>query len=182
VHALVGIMPAMGIQADAISPELLAEGVLDGGALRVRNQRYKAIVLPHATVMPAGAVAVVKTLIARGFPVHFTNGVTSLTTAAEPVQIVGSSSRFDIPQDGAALSSAVASLRLPSPCGRLEGAYLNVIPGPAGSSFVTVMPVDPKRPVSGTVTCLGQTIEVKGTETLAIFRVDARPARVTKVF
>jgi len=181
VHRLIGVMPALGIQIDAISPDLLAEGVIEDGALRIRAQRYRALVLPHATVMPAKAVSVLRESIARGLPVHLTNGVTTLTTAGEPVRL-DATPRFDIPQDPDRLAAAVQAMKLPSLCGRLEGAYLNVIPGSAGASFVTVMPIDPKVPVTGTVTCLGQPIAVRDAGSLAIFRVDARPSRVTKVF
>jgi hypothetical protein len=181
VHRLIGVMPALGLQIDAISPALLGEGVLEGDTLRIRSERYRALVLPHAAVMPGAAVAVVRQLLARGVPVHFTNAVTTRTTEGERVSIAATP-RFDIPQDPDRLAAAVASLGLPSPCGRLEGAYLNVIPAPSGASFVTVMPIDPTVPVAGTVTCFGQRINVSATSALNIFKVDARPPRVTRVF
>ncbi|MDO8834462.1 MAG: hypothetical protein Q7V01_02650 [Vicinamibacterales bacterium] len=181
VHRLIGVMPALGLQSDAISPSLLGEGVLDGHTLRIRTARYRALLLPHAAVMPGAAVAVVRQLLASGFPVHFTNAVTTRTTEGERVSF-DATPRFDIPQDPGRLAAAVESLGLPSPCGRLEGAYLNVIPAPSGASFVTVMPIDPKVPVAGTVTCFGQPVNVSTTSALNIFRIDTRPPRVTRVF
>jgi hypothetical protein len=181
VYRLIGVMPALGIQADAVSPSLLGEAILDGGVLSIRKERYRALILPYATVMPEAAVAVVKRLIAQHFPVYFTNGVTTKTTAGASVAL-GAAPALDIPREVAALETAVATLKLPAACGRLDGAYLNVIPGRDGVSFVTVMPIDPGRAVTGSVTCLGQNVTVSGLETLGIFKVTAKGGTATRVF
>jgi hypothetical protein len=181
VYRLIGVMPALGIQADVVSPALLAEGRLDGTALRIRKERYRALVLPYAQVMPDAAVTLVKQLVARGFPLHFTNGAVTRTTSASPAA-VGAVPAFDIPKEAAALEAAVTSLKLPAACGRLDDAYLNVIPGRGGNPFVTVMPIDPGRAVSGTVTCLGQAITVESLGNLAVFRLGSGPGKALRVF
>jgi hypothetical protein len=182
VDRLIGAMPAMGVQADVISTDLLASGVLEGGVLRIRDQRYKAVVVPGARVVTPESLRVLDELKRRRFPLHFANDVPALTTGGERVDL-GVTPAFRIPAGADALESAIAALRLPSPCSRLAGAYLNVIPGASADEvFLTVMPVDPLRPVSGSVKCLGQTVSVDSTSTLAIYRVMAHKRNVRKVY
>ena len=127
VYRLIGVMPALGIQADVISPALLAEGTIDGAALRIRKERYQALVLPYAQVMPQAAVATREAAHRARIPgaLHERHGTTRTTAGATvaPLHEAGAG----LPRDAATLEATVTSLKLPAACGRLDGAYLNVI-------------------------------------------------------
>ncbi|MDD4361669.1 MAG: hypothetical protein PHF48_04445, partial [Bacteroidales bacterium] len=60
VHRLLGIMPALGIQADGISDALLTEGKLQKGKFIVREQEYSALLLPFAKIMTPEGLSVIK--------------------------------------------------------------------------------------------------------------------------
>jgi hypothetical protein len=182
VDRLIGAMPALGIQADVISVDLLAAGTLKDGQLAIRDQRYKALVLPNARVLTPEAVRVIAELRRKRFPLHFGGEPPSLTTTGERVTL-DAGPVFRIPSDATELAKAIEALRLPSPCGKLNGAYLHVIQGQTPSeAFLTVMPVDPKGVVSGKVRCLGQNVDVAETSTLAIYKVDGKKRAVSKAF
>ncbi len=182
VDRLIGAMPALGIQADAISVDLLAEGALKDGQLAIRDQRYKALVLPHARVLTPEAVRVLAELRRRRFPVFVGGEAPKRTTTGERVTL-DAGPVFRIPSDAAELAKVIEVLRLPSPCGKLDGAYLNVIQGQApGEVLLTIMPVDPKGTVGGKVRCLGQTVDVAPTCKLAIYKIDSKKRTAARAF
>lgn len=179
-HRLIGSMPALGVQADAISEDLLASGRLVNGALEIQGQRYKALLVPYARVVTPGSLVVLDQLKRERFPLHFVAETPAWTTRGERVQ-ASFGPAVELPSDAAGFTGAVEALKLPSPCSKLPGAYLNVLPGAsAGEVLLTVMPVDPKTAVSGELRCLNQRVRVERTDKLAIYKIDRSGAR--KVF
>ena len=182
VDRLIGAMPALGIQADAISVDLLALGRLENGVLRIHDQFYKALVMPYAKVVTPACLALLRELKKIGFPVHFINGVPMFTADGRIIQ-TDFKSIFDFPSDPARFKALIEALNLPSPCTKIDGAFLNVIPGSSPEEvFLTVMPVDPKVPVGGKVTCMGQEVLVDPTGSLAIYKIQKNKGGVVKVF
>jgi hypothetical protein len=179
-HRLIGLLPALGIQADAISPDLLASGEVVKDALEIQGQRYKAVVVPYGSVTTPGALRVLEDLRRRRFPLHFLAETPTWTIRGERVsQDFGQP--VSLPADSAGFAAAVERLHLPSPCTKLPGAYLNVLPGtPADEALLTVMPVDPRAAVSGELRCLGRLVRVERTDGLAIYRIGRSGVR--KVF
>jgi hypothetical protein len=182
VDRLIGVMPALGVQADVISNDLLASGRLDKGELSIGEQRYRAVILPCAKVITPECLAVVEVLKKKRFPVYFINDVPSLTTEGKKIR-TDFEPVFHFQPDVAALKSSIQALRLPSPCTGLEGAYLNVIPGSLKNEyFLTVMPVEPGAMVGGIMKCMGKIVAVKKTSQLSIYRIHAKKGDAVRVF
>jgi hypothetical protein len=182
ISRLIGAMPALGIQADAISMDLLASGRLENKTLRVRDQEYKAVILPYSNVVTPEALSVIERLIAARFPLHFLNDVPTLATNGDRVHL-NVKPAFHIDADTARLKTAIEALKLPSPCSKLDGAYLNVMrDSETDDVFLTIMPVDPMKPVSGKVVCLGRDVIVPETHGLAIFKMREKATGAIRVF
>jgi hypothetical protein len=81
---------------------------------------------------------------------------------------------FSIGDDMGLLASDVEKLKLPSSVSKLEGAYVTLIPGEGKEVFVMVMPVVPNNDVGGRIECMGQKIDVKSTNSLAIYCVNSK--------
>jgi hypothetical protein len=170
-HRLIGIMPALGIQADAVSEDLLASGRLVNGALEIQGQRYKALVVPYGRVVTPGSLGILTAMKRERFPLHLIAETPFWTTRGERVE-ASFGPVVRLPAEAGAYAAAVERLSLPSPCTRLPGAYLNVLPGAAaGEALLTVMPVDPRTPVAGEVRCLTKRVRVERTDKLAIYRI-----------
>ncbi len=60
IRRLVGIMPALGIQVDAISDWLFAEGKIQDGVFQVWDQKYTAVLLPHSKIVSKETLATIK--------------------------------------------------------------------------------------------------------------------------
>lgn len=182
INRLVGAMPAAGVQIDALSDRFFIEAKIDSEGFSVRGQHYKALVVPCASVLPKAAFAKISELKKAGIRVVFADSLPSwdeqggeLGLADCPVFSIGEAEAAET------LPARIEALNLPSPCTRLPGAYLGVLPGEAGKVLLMVMPVEPGKPVSGTVTCQGQRVEVEATNALAIYEVSRDGVRKIEI-
>lgn len=175
VNRLVGAMPAAGVGADAISEDFFAAGRLEKNRFIVRGRAYSAVVLPSARVISVAARHQIAALLAAGFPLHFIDDVPRWTVTGEAVAF-GRKPAFAI-GDGGALIDDVARLALPSPVGRLAGAYVTTIRRDPATTLVLVMPIVPGESVGGRLTCRGVAFDVAPTRQLAIYRVTLEGAR-----
>ena len=179
---LIGAMPALGIQADVVSMDLFASGELKGKTLKIADQQYKAVVLPHASVVTPECLIMLDRMQKAKFPMYFMSETPKLTTRGERIRRAFSPS-FEYHPDLDVFVKKIENLKLPSPCTKLDGAYLNVIPGSSSDEvLLTVMPVDPKRSVSGKVKCEGQDVAIRETRELSIYRLRLKTKDVQQVF
>lgn len=179
IRRLVGIMPALGIQIDAISDWLLAEGNIKDGVLYVRDQKYKAILLPFSKIVSKELLAKVRELQKKNIPIYFIDEVPQLTVEGEKVDL-NSKVSFSIGNDMAKLSAEIIKLNLPSPVTQLKDAYVTVIPDNDNNVYVLIMPIEPGREIGGEITCNGIKIVVEKTSELSIYHVDSNGSK--KVF
>ena len=179
IRRLVGIMPALGIQVDAISDWLFAEGKIKDGVFQVRNQKYKAVLLPYSKIVSKETLATIRELQKKNFPVYFIGEVPRLTVDGKKVDLNAKVS-FNIGDDMDKLSAEIKKLDLPSPVTQLKGAYVTVVPGNDKDVYVLVMPVVPGKEVSGEITCNGKKVIVEKSSKLSIYHVDSNGSK--KVF
>ncbi len=179
IRRLVGIMPALGIQVDAISDWLFAEGKIKDGVFQVRDQKYKAVLLPCSKIVSKETLAAIRELQKKNFPIYFIDELPQLTVDGEKVDLKAKVS-FSIGDDMDKLSAEIKKLDLPSPVTQLKDAYVTVVPGSGKDVYVLVMPVEPGKEVSGQITCNGKKVVVEKSSKLSIYHVDSRGSR--KVF
>jgi hypothetical protein len=179
VNRLVGIMPALGIQADAISDWLFAEGKLKNNVLHVRNQKYKAVLIPSAKVVTKECLAVIIILQKEKFPIYFADELPQFTLDGKQVTLDAIVS-FNIGSNMNVLASNIEKLNLPSPVTKLKDAYVTVIPGDINDLFVMIMPIVPGTTISGQITCMGKSVNVEATNTLSIYHVDSNGSSKVK--
>ena len=179
LNRLTGIMPALGIQADVISDWLLAEGKINDRVLQVRNQKYKAVLLPFPKVVTPECLSVIQKMKELNFPCYIID---------EPPQFILDGKKisqsfdvsFKIGKDINVLSEEIEKLNLPSPVTKLKGAYVTVIPGQSMDVFVMIMPVVPGTQVGGEILYKGNKIIVEQTNSLSIYHIDSNGS--TRVF
>ena len=138
----------------------------------MRNQKYKAVILPCAKVVTKKCLAVIKKLRKEKFPIYFADELPRFTLDGKQVTLDASVS-FNIGSDMNALASDIEQLKLPSPVTKLKDAYVTAIPGDSNDLFVMIMPIVPGAAVNGQIMCLGQSINVETTSTLSIYHVDS---------
>jgi len=170
VHQLLGLMPALGIQADAISVDLLAAGRLNDGVLQIREQKYRLVLWPYAKVIAPESLSLLEQMRREKFPIYFLNQIPTLTSRGDGIKIDFAKS-FDLGSDINDTADNIEKLHLPSPTTKLPGAYISVIPNSMGEYFLLIMPVDPNKSVSGIVKCFGRDVKVAETDKLAIYKV-----------
>ncbi|MBO0321975.1 hypothetical protein J0X14_06685 [Muricauda sp. CAU 1633] len=170
IDRLLGIMPALGIQADGISDWLLAEGKVENGKLKIRNEEYSAVLLPFAKIVTPECLAVIEKLKQAHIPCYFIDEIPQLLLNGETLKS-NDDVAFSIGEDMSVLASDIEKLQLPSPVTKLEGAYVTVVPGENENNFVMIMPVVPNSQVGGVIKCNGQKVTVKPTKSLAIYQV-----------
>ncbi len=180
VHQLLGMMPALGIQADAISVDLFGSGKLNDGVLEIKDQKYRAVLWPYAEVITPECIEILDQMQETNFPVYFGNNAPELFTNGEKVPL-NFDGTFNLDQDVEEISKSIESLKLPSPSTKLPGAYVTVISGKFGEHFLLVMPIDPQRYVSGKVICFGCEVNVVRTNKLAIYSISS-DGHVSKVY
>ena len=173
IHRLIGIMPALGIQADGISDGLLAEGKIENGKLKVRDEEYSAVLLPFAKIVTPECLSIIEKLKANSIPFYFIDESPQFMLNGQvlentfPVE-------FSIGNDMAKLASDIEKLNLPSQVSKLDGAYITLIPGEDKDLFVMVMPVVPNAKVGGQIECMGRKINIEKTSSLAIYHVSSK--------
>ena len=172
IRRLVGIMPSLGIQVDAISDWLFAEGKIEDGVFHVRNQKYKAILLPYSKIVSKETLATVRELQNKNFPIYFINELPQFQLNGEQVDLKATVS-FNIGRNVNQLSDDIKKLNLPSPVTQLKDAYLTVVPANEKELYILVMPVEPGNEVGGEISCLGKKVNIEKTSTLSIYRVDS---------
>ena len=179
IHRLLGIMPSLGIQADGISDWLLAEGKIENGKLKIRDEEYSAVLLPFAKIITPECLSVIKQLKKANIPCYFIDETPRFlldgksTGFTAPVSLI-------IGEDMTELASDIEKLQLPSPLTKLDGAYVTLIPGENNNMFVMIMPVIPNTEVGGVLKCNGQEVNVKPTRSLSIYQVT--PQKVIQLF
>jgi hypothetical protein len=173
IDRLLGIMPALGIQADGIADWLLAEGKIENGKLKIRNEEYSAVLLPFAKIITPDCLAAIEKLKQASIPCYFIDEIPQLLLNGKALELKDTAS-FSIGEDMTLLASDIEKLRLPSPVTKLEGAYVTVIPSENKNIFVLIMPVIPGTQVGGIITCNGQKVTVKPTKSLSIYRVGVK--------
>ena len=171
IGRLLGIMPALGIQADGISDWLLAEGKIENGKLKIRDEEYSAVLLPFAKIVTSECLAVIDQLRQEGIPCYFIDETPQYFLNGIETDF-NASVAFSIGEDMTKLASDVEKLHLPSPATKLEGAYVTLIPGDNNNTFIMIMPVIPNTEVGGAIKCNNQTIKVKPTSKLSIYEVN----------
>jgi len=179
VNRLVGALPAAGVQVDFISDDFLAEAVLANGVLQVRGQSYKALVLPGAEVVSKAVWAKLQELRAAAFPVVFVDNLPSRLVEGPTIAPLGDKTLQFSKLRAEDLPGALEALRLPSPVGRLPGAYVTAL-REDGSLLVLIMPITPGTTVTGSLSTEQGTLAVAPTQTLAIYRVSK--GNSTRVF
>lgn len=179
IHWLQGIMPTLGIQTDAISDWLLAEGKVEDGKLKIRNETYSAVLFPFASIVTPECLEVIKQLKEAGIPIYFTDETPEYLLNGDEVDF-DASVAFNIGDDMDELAANIEKLKLPSSVTKLEGAYVTLVPGENDDVFVMIMPVVPNTEVGGLIKCKGRKVKVEPTTTLSIYRVGAK--KVKRVF
>ena len=172
VHQLLGMMPALGIQADAISVDLFASGKLNDGVLEIKGQKYRAVLWPYAEVITPECIEVLDQMQETNYPIYFGNYTPELISNGEKVQL-NFNVTFNLDQDVDGISKSIETLKLPSPSTKLPEAYVTVIAGKSEEHFLLVMPIDPQRNVSGKVICFGYEVNVGRTNKLAIYKISS---------
>lgn len=178
VNRLLGIMPALGVQADAISDWLFAEGKLNNGMFEVRNQKYKAVILPCAKVVTSKCLSMIRKLQVEKFPIYFVDELPQLTLEGKKIELNAKIS-FSIGADMNLLDDKITELNLPSSVSRLGGAYVTVIPGDSNDSYLMVMPINPGQKVVGNVLFKGMNVNIETTDSLSIYHIE--PDKYTRV-
>lgn len=173
VHQLLGMMPALGIQADAISADLFASGKLNDGFLEIKDQKYRAVLWPYAEVITPECIPILKQMKKSQFPIFFGNRIPTLTTNGDEIKINLPIS-FDLNKELKSIEKNIEKLDLPSPTTKLPGAYITVIKGESDEVYLLVMPIEPKTSISGKVKCLGKTVDISKTKKLAIYKVSQK--------
>ena len=173
IDRLLGIMPAVGIQADGISDWLLAEGKIENGKLKIRNEEYSAVLMPFAKIVSPECMAVVEKLKQAKIPCYFIDEAPQFLLNGEALKTNGQVA-FTIGEDMEVLASDIEKLQLPSPVTKLDGAYVTLVPGDKNDNFVLIMPVIPDTQVEGTIKCKGKKVNVKPTKTLSIYQVNKK--------
>jgi hypothetical protein len=176
IDRLLGIMPSLGIQADGISDWLLAEGIIEKGKLKIRNEEYSAVLLPFAKIVSPECFSIIKQLKKANIPCYFIDETPEFFISGEPIDF-NTSVSFKIGEDMRELASDIEKLKLPSSLTKLEGAYVTLIPGENNNMFVMIMPVIPNTEVGGIIRCKELEIEIKPTRTLSIYQVDSKGAK-----
>lgn len=176
IRRLVGIMPALGIQVDAISDWLFAEGKIQDGVFQVRDQKYKAILLPNSRIVSNEMLATIRELQQLNFPVYFIDELPQLTVDGEKIDLKAKVS-FSIGRDVEQLSAEIKKLKLPSPVTQLKDAYVTVVPGSGKDVYVLIMPVEPGNEVGGEIICNGKKVIVEKSSKLSIYLVDSKGSK-----
>ena len=172
IHRLLGIMPTLGIQADGISDWLLAEGKIENGKLKVRDEEYAAVLLPFTNIVTPECLSVIKQLRQANIPCYFIDDIPQYLLNGEALDY-DVPVAFSIGEDMIELASDVEKLNLPSSVSKLEGAYITLVPGEDKDVFVMVMPVVPNTKVGGWIECMAQRINIETTSSLAIYHVSS---------
>ncbi len=179
IDRLLGIMPALGIQADGIADWLLAEGRIENGKLKIRNEEYSAVLLPFAKIITPECLTIIEKLKEANIPCYFIDETPQFLLNGKTLNLKNAVS-FCIGEDMTLLASDIEKLRLPSPTTKLDGAYVTVIPGENKSVFVMVMPVIPGAQVGGVIKCNRKTVTIKPTKSLSIYQVETN--KVKQIF
>lgn len=179
ISRLVGIMPALSIQVDAISDWLFAEGSLEKDIFQVRDQKYKAVLLPYSKIVSNECLSKIRELQKKKFPIYFINELPQLNIDGEKVDIKTKIS-FNIPDDMEKLATEIKKLNLPTPVTQLKDAYVTVIPINDKEVYVLIMAIEPGKEVGGEIICNGKKVVVDSTSKLSIYRVDSNGSQ--KVF
>ncbi len=180
VHQLLGMMPALGIQADAISVDLFASGKLENEVLEIHNQKYKAVLWPFAKIITPDCISILNKMKESNFPLYFGNQIPLFTTTGEKLQLNFPVS-FNLDSDIEAIEKSIEKLILPSPISRLKGAYTTVVSGKSNEIYLLVMPIEPGKSVSGKVNCLGNVLNISNAKRLQIYKISPKE-RVTQIF
>ncbi|MDD4921263.1 MAG: hypothetical protein PHS30_02160 [Bacteroidales bacterium] len=181
ILALIGAMPAMGLQTDVIGSNLLDEAEVKNGRLVVRGHIYNAVFLPYNEILSSKSVHVLQQMIAQKGRIYFGGNVPQQDLDGKVVDLKVKTS-FSLSGDIEKTMSEVSKLKIPSGCTQLKGAYLNLIPSDDGKMvFLTVMPIVPNTHVGGAVVCFGQKVEIGMTKSLAIYEIK-RGVKPKKVF
>ncbi len=176
IHRLLGIMPSLGIQADGISDWLLAEGKVEGGKLKIRDEEYSAVLLPFAKVLTPECLAIIKQLKKAKIPCYFIDETPQLLLNGQKTDL-NDEVALSIGENMDDLASNIEKLKLPSKVTKLDGAYVTLVPGEDDSLFLMVMPIVPNTEVGGSVKCLGQKVNIKATSSLAIYQVNSKTSK-----
>lgn len=176
IDRLLGIMPSRGIQADGISDWLMAEGKIENGKLKIRNEEYSAVLLPFAKIISPECLSMIRQLKKASFPCYFIDEIPEFLISGKSIDF-NASVTFSIGEDMTELASDIEKLKLPSPLKKLDGAYVTLIPGEDNTMFVLIMPVIPNTEVGGIIRCKELEIEIKPTRTLSIYQVDSKSAK-----
>ncbi len=179
IRRLVGIMPALGIQVDAISDWLFTEGNIKDGVFQIRDQKYKAVLLPYSKIVSNECLSTIREMQKNNFPIYFVDEIPRLTVDGEKVDMKAKVS-FNVGDDMERLSAEIKKLELPSPVTQLEDAYVTVVPGNDEDVYVLIMPIEPGKEIGGEITCNGKKFIVEKTSTLSIYHVDSSGSK--KVF
>jgi len=180
VHQLLGMMPALGIQADAISVDLFASGKLNDGFLEIEDQKYRAVLWPYAEIITPECIKILDQMKKTNFAIYFGNQTPQLITNGYEAQL-NFDVKFSLDQDVEGISKSIENLKIPSPSTKLAEAYITVISGKSGEHLLLVLPIDPGKYVSGKVVCFGNNVNVVRTNRLAIYKI-SYDGDVSKVF
>lgn len=171
---LVGGMSAYGIHADLLPSYMLDSASLQHGKLWIKGEEYSSVIIPDNIVINNKTADFISLLLKSDFPVIFGGKTPQMTVDGKALDF---NAKYHFSFDGN-VEESLSELRALNPssiCSQLEGAYLNVIPSQKEEEyFLTVMPVEPEKEVSGRVLFMGTEVNVLPTNSLTIYRVNKR--------
>jgi hypothetical protein len=168
---LIGAMPAMGLQTDVIGSNLLDEATVENGKLKVRGHVYSSVFLPFHKIITSKSLKVIKALIEQKGKVFFCGEVPQFDIDGNRIDL-NVNLAFTMSGDINKTMGEILSLKIPTSCAQLKGAFLNLIPSNDKNIFyLTVIPIVPNTLVSGSISCMGKKIEIKPTKNLLIYRI-----------